>query len=261
MARIGNMTERHNKLLDILAVESAVSVTRLSALLDVSKETVRKDLDKLEKEGKISRIHGGAARIDRAQRIPFQVRESIAGEEKQRVASAAIHLIPENERIIIEGSTTSLFLCNELLNNLQLLKTLTIITDSLRIMQLLNNGEKCASLIFLGGLIDVEEERTRGYQTVEALKAYHADKAFISAAALDGEMNITAYREDDMLFQKQVVCSATKTYVMVNRSKYPLSALYFVCSAHRLNGIITDGTLEPHAIKLLQQHDTELIQA
>ena len=261
MARIGNMEERHQKILDILTTESATSVTRLSSLLNVTKETIRKDLSMLEEQGKISRIHGGAGRIDKTQRIPFQIRESIAGEEKRKVAIAASKLICENDHVIIEGSTTNLFLCSELLKDPDKLKTVTVITDSLRIMQLLDNGAKCKSLILLGGMIDVDEGRARGYQTVDALKTYQADKGFISAAALNDEMGITAYREDDMLFQKQVLHSAGKVYVLVNHSKYPSSALYFVCSASELTGVVTDGKLSVFAEAFLKESNTDLIQA
>lgn len=261
MARIGNMEERHQRILDILEDEPAMSVTRLASLLDVTRETIRKDLSALEEQGKITRIHGGAARIYKMQWIPFQIRESIAGEEKRRVAEAASRLICKNDHIVIEGSTTNLFLCGELLKDPEKLKTVTVITDSLRILQLLDNGAKCKSLIFLGGKIDVDEGRARGYQTVDALRSYQADKGFISAAALNDEMGITAYREDDMLFQKQVLRSAEKVYVLANRSKYPSSALYFVCDASALAGVVTDGKLSASAAEFLRENNTALVQA
>lgn len=259
MARLGDMENRHNRILDILAVEPATSVARLSSLLGVTKETVRKDLSLLESQGKVSRIHGGAARIDRPQHLPFQLRATIDEEEKKRIAAAASQLVCEGEHIIIEASTTNFLLCNALLQQPEKLATVTIITNSLRIAQLLENGAKCGKLIFLGGEMDAEEGRTKGSQVVATLSAYQADKAFLSVAALNRDLKITAFKEEDMLFQKKMLSCACRTYALVNSRKYPTSALYTVCEAGVLTGLITDAKFEAEAKQYLAIQHTDVI--
>ena len=71
MARIGDMNNRHERILNILANEAAASVTGLSDILGVSKETIRKDLQVLAEQGKVTRIHGGAALLDSSVNMPF----------------------------------------------------------------------------------------------------------------------------------------------------------------------------------------------
>lgn len=240
MARIGDMENRHNKILELLSKESVASVAYLSATLGVTKETIRKDLAYLYDAGKISRIHGGAALADT---MPFRVRKGIAEDEKRHIAACACEQICRKDSIIIESSTTNILLGDELLRQEDKLKTLTIITNSLRLALLLEFGRLCGKLFLLGGYADADEENCHGAQTVEALRQFHVDKAFLSAAAVDARMHMTAYKEHDMLFQRQAIACAADTYVLVNKKKIPSTALYHVCNLSEVTGVITDADL------------------
>ena len=101
MARTGDMDIRHERILDILSKESVISVTNLSNILGVAKETVRKDLKILAEQGKVIRIHGGAALLETPFNVPFTVRQNLDEIKKRRVAERASRLIYENESIII----------------------------------------------------------------------------------------------------------------------------------------------------------------
>lgn len=258
LARTGDMENRHKKILNMLAYESAASVAQLSAVLGVTKETIRKDLAQLCDSGKITRIHGGAALSDS---IPFQVRKTIAEDEKKCIAIAACDMIRDNESIIIESSTTNVLLSAELLKNPEKLQTLTIITNSIRIALLLELGEKCEKLYLLGGQTDAEEGNSFGVQTIEALKHFHADKAFLSAAAFDNQLNVTAYKEHDMLFQREAMLCARETYILVNKKKIPSTALFHVCKIEDVTGIITDAIFPEEQLEKLNKSKTIVISA
>ena len=220
MARTGDMDIRHERILDILSKESVISVTNLSNILGVAKETVRKDLKILAEQGKVIRIHGGAAR---------------------RVAERASRLIYENESIIIEGSTTNLALCEALMNTPEKLRSLSIITNSVKIAHMLDLGAKCRQLFLLGGRTDAQEGTIRGTFALAMLREIHADAAFISAAAIDQRLSVTAFKEDDMLFQRQAIASSNKAYILMNSSKFPSSSLYHVCKCQEIDGLVTDA--------------------
>lgn len=258
MARTGDMENRHKRIIGLLSREPVASVAQLSAALGVSKETIRKDLTILCDDGKINRIHGGAALVDT---MPFQVRKTIAEDEKRVIAGAAADLLEKDDSVIIEGSTTNVLLCTELLAQPDKLRTLTIVTNSVRIALMLDLGEKCRRLYLLGGRANADEGSSYGTQTVEALKGYHTDKAFLSAAALDARLNITAYKEYDMLFQKQAVLCANKAIVLVNRKKIPSAALFHVCSLREVACVVTDAALSGAQKEELNRSGTRLIQA
>ena len=255
MARIGDMNNRHERILNILANEAAASVTGLSDILGASKETIRKDLQVLAEQGKVTRIHGGAALLDSSVNMPFTIRQNVAEMEKRHVAECACQLIQENASLIIEGSTTSLALCEALLRAPEKLATLSLITNSIKIAQMLGLGAKCRKLFLLGGRTDAEEGVSRGKFVLSMLREFHADMAFISAAAMNQQMQIMAFREDDMLFQRQAIASASRTYVLMNASKFPSSALYSVCRCQEIDGLVTDAVLdEKNRMDLLEAH-------
>lgn len=260
MARTGDMGIRHKRILDILSKESAASVTGLSDTLGVAKETIRKDLRVLAEQGKVIRIHGGAALSDMPFNMPFTVRQNLDEIQKRQVAERASQLIYENESIIIEGSTTNLALCEALMDTPEKLKSLTIITNSVKIAQMLEFGSKCRQLFLLGGQADAQEGTTRGQFALSMMREMHADAAFISAAAMNQQLRVTAFKEDDMLFQRQAISIAGKAYVLMNSSKFPSSALYYVCQCQDLDGLVTDAELSDQECRVLLDAGTEYIR-
>lgn len=260
MARTGDMDIRHERILDILSKESVISVTNLSNILGVAKETVRKDLKILAEQGKVIRIHGGAALLETPFNFPFTVRQNLDEIKKRRVAERASRLIYENESIIIEGSTTNLALCEALMNTPEKLRSLSIITNSVKIAHMLDLGAKCRQLFLLGGRTDAQEGTIRGTFALAMLREIHADAAFISAAAIDQRLSVTAFKEDDMLFQRQAIASSNKAYILMNSSKFPSSSLYHVCKCQEIDGLVTDAILDEETSNLLLQTNTEYIQ-
>lgn len=261
MPRTSDMENRCQKILDILEQEGASSVTNLATALSVTKETVRKDLQLLAEQGKVSRIHGGAALSSTLPSIPFEERENLDTKEKRLVASAACALIEAGDSVLIEGSTTNSMLCEALLEDEELLRTLTVITNSMRIVQTLGGGGKCRMLFFLGGQMDPQESRACGKLTVTALQTFHVNKAFLSAAALDRQMRITAFREDDMLFQRQAISCADKTYILLNQSKFPSSGLFSVCSVYDVSGLVSDAPFDSAIIRQMETQQVQWIRA
>ncbi len=261
MARTGDMENRCQRILDILEQGGAASVTKLAASLGVTKETIRKDLQFLASQDKISRIHGGAALANAAPAMPFAERENLDTTEKRFVATAASRLVEAGDSILIEASTTNLLLCQALCQDEERLRTLTVVTNSVRMLQVLGGGAKCRMLFFLGGQMDTEEGRTSGRLTVSALQTFRVTKAFLSAAALDRQMRITSFRESDMLFQRQAIACADKTYVLLNRSKFPSSGLFPVCSVEEVSGLVTDAPFDGRLGDYLAQHQVEWVRA
>lgn len=261
MPRTGDMENRCQRILDILEREGATSVTDLATALGVTKETIRKDLQLLADQEKIARIHGGAALSSAVPSIPFEERENLDTKEKRLVAAAACDLIEAGDSVLIEGSTTNSMLCEALLENEERLRTLTVVTNSIRIVQTLGGGAKCRMLFFLGGQMDPQEGRACGKLTVSAMQTFHVNKAFISAAALDRQMRITSFREDDMLFQQQAIACADKTYVLINRSKFPSSGLFSVCSVYDVSGLVSDMPFDSSVIEQLEKNQVQWVQA
>lgn len=255
------MEARQEKILNILSNQGITSVLTLSQTLGVTRETIRKDLRSLENGGKVKRIHGAATLRDGAANMPFSLRETLAEDEKRQVAHIASAYIQKEDTIIIEGSTTTYFLCEDLMAEKTLAESLTVITNSIRVAQLFQMGEKCRALYLLGGYVDREEGCTRGKFGVDMLDSFKAGKAFISAAAIGEDFSVTAFKEEDMLFQRKAILCAEKTFVLANKSKLFHSALFNVCNLNDIYAFVSNAVLAPSLMEILRAKQVEFIQA
>ena len=107
--------ERQQRIIELLHEYGAVSVSKLSSEFGVAEETVRRDLEKLEKQEKLLRTHGGAVPVDDNKHEPsIDKRKKLNVEEKQSVARAAAELVVPGDTIFLDASTTTFFLAREL---------------------------------------------------------------------------------------------------------------------------------------------------
>ena len=123
--------ERKNEILSILQKEQRVLVAELSTRYQVTEETIRRDLEKLEKEGFVKKTYGGAvlnknSTID----MPLKIREKTNRKEKQKIAQTVASLIEDGESIMLDSSSTSLMIAQELKKK----KKLTVITTSVEVL-------------------------------------------------------------------------------------------------------------------------------
>ena len=122
--------ERRNEILAQLKAEGKVVVADLSKKYDVTEETIRRDLEKLEGEGFAERTYGGAVlRENDKEELPFLVRKRANVEAKKHIASKISEMIEDGERIMLDASTTALFVAKQIRSK----KNITVITNSIEI--------------------------------------------------------------------------------------------------------------------------------
>ncbi len=253
---------RREEILKLLETAPMIPVSELAALLGVTKETVRKDLAALEEQGLAVWRHGGAALTERSTApIPYALRESFHKEGKRRIAKAACALVQEGDSLLLESSTTIMALCQELLERAELLRTLTVITNSFYIAQLFEMGSLVRRFFFLGGWLTASEKATQGRYTYESLGRFHPDKAFLSGAALNEKMQLTAYYENDMCFQRESIQCAKSAVLLLDKAKYPAAGLFTVGDMSQVQHLVTDAEFSQHQQELLRKLGVNLIPA
>jgi DeoR family transcriptional regulator of aga operon len=164
--------ERRRRILELLETQERVTVEDLADQFDVSRVTIRGDLDELAHRGTLVRSHGGAIRrLDQAD-VRLSVKETLHHREKVRIAHAAARLIAENDTIILDSGTTTAEIANQMkgLN----LRAVTVITNGLNIaMQLA--GLPHVRVIMIGGVLRQMSYSTVGPQAEQVLSGLNAD--------------------------------------------------------------------------------------
>ena len=173
--------ERKNEILDKLRAEQRVLVSDLAEYYHVTEETIRRDLDKLEKEGYATKTYGGAILGNSTKTdLSYTIRNKTNVEAKNQIAAIASRLIEDGDHLMLDDSSTSLYLAKKLKEK----KGLTVITNSVELVVELS-GVEGWTIILTGGRLKPESLALVGDQTQQSLRRYHVDKAVMSCKGID----------------------------------------------------------------------------
>ena len=233
--------ERHNVIDQEIRKQGFVLVPGLSELLGCSEETIRRDLKEMEKAGKLVRTHGGAYLVEKYDKgYPIELRKSYLQHTKERLAEAAIALIKENDVVMLDASTTCLAIAAAILKRGM---TVTLVTNSLELCQLFADTTTNINLICVGGTF---RRRTMSFadpNTVEALRRYYADKAFISCPKVSAEFGLSDNHISEANVRKQMLHNAQRKILVADHTKFESNANILFEGMEELDVIITDQKL------------------
>ena len=249
---------RHHKIESFLKQKKAAKAAELATLLNVSIDTVRRDLEVLEKNGILKRVHGGAILQQNNQNVLnklFNEREVKNLEKKQEVASLAIELIEEGQAVALNGGTTTIEIAKVLVEKFQ---RLTIITNDLRIVSILG-ANKNFNIILTGGFYNHEEYTLYGKQCEQILADFNIDIALITVNALSLEQGLTDFRMHEVGVI-QTILSRTKYKVIVaDSSKFETSSYINICPLNNIDLIVTDSSLPLNIAEEYSKHNIRVL--
>lgn len=232
--------ERQSIILEELRAFNKVESSRLCNLLNVSEDTIRRDLQELEGKGQLKKVHGGAISLSY---IPsFRKREVIEIQTKHEIAKKAISLIEDDMVLIIDGGTSNL----QLMNLLPQDKKLTIFTNSIPVASKLCEYSNIDG-VMLGGNILSKGYTTIGPQAIEPLQEIHADMCFLGITSIDLDGLTEANRQETNI-KKAIIKASNKVATLTISDKIYTKQPFKVCDLNCLDVIITE--LDPTNPKL-----------
>lgn len=250
------VAERHKKLVSIVDEKGSSRVTELSKVFNVTEETIRRDLEKLEAEGKLKRSHGGAVSVKKGEaEAPYFEREIQNIQEKMAVAEEAVKHVSSKDRIVLDASTTAWYMAKILPD-----MPLTVVTNSMKVAMELSNREKI-TVISVGGTLLQKSLSFVGPQTTNALEHYHVSKAFISCQGIHAKRGISDSNEMQALVKKKMIEIADEVYLLADHTKFGLQALAKVASIDAIDFIITDSNTHKEQMPELQDSGVKVIRA
>ncbi|WP_278914380.1 DeoR/GlpR family DNA-binding transcription regulator [Streptococcus lutetiensis] len=211
MARILK-SKRKQLIMEKLSHDKLVRLDDLVSLLDTSESTVRRDLDELESERKLHRVHGGAELPHSLQEEFTNQQKSIKNiQEKMLVAKKAASLISNDDVVFVDAGTT-----NELLLGYLSQDNLTVVTNSIHHAAKL--VDKNIQTIIIGGHVKKSTDASIGAVAYEQIKQLNFDKAFLGINGIDEEFLTTPDMEEAVI-KKTVIENARKSYIVTDSSK------------------------------------------
>lgn len=237
--------ERRNQILEKLQANKKVVVSELSQTYEVSEETIRRDLEKLEKEGFAIKSYGGAV-LNESNNIelPLNLRKKKNVVGKQKIAQLINSIVSDKESLMLDASSTSVFIAKELKDK----KQLSIITNSIEIIMELFDAVDW-NVLSTGGLAKEGTFALVGPQTDRMLKSYHVDKAIISCKGLEMKIGVTDSDDLHAGNKKTMLDSATEKILAVDHTKFDNTAFVQIARFEDIDMVVTD---EKPDVKWLQ---------
>ena len=228
--------ERRKEILEKLMEEKRVVVSELSKKYAVSEETIRRDLEKLEQDGYATKSYGGAILNENVGfDMPLNVRSKRNVEAKQQIASLAAELIHDGDHIMLDASSTDLFLAKALKQK----KNLTVVTNSIEII--LEFSEIPGwTVISSGGNLREGYLALTGAQAETAMQSYYVDKAFISCKGMDRIRGIMDPVQEFATMKQAILRSSAKKYLLVDHTKFGRGAFAKSAEITDVGAVITD---------------------
>lgn len=229
--------ERRKAMLDIIRQNGRALVTELGTAFQVTEETVRRDLEELERRGLIVRTHGGAVSYDESlPELSAEVRETLNPQGKRKIAKKAANYINQGDTIFLDASTTVSFLAKEIKN----MSGLTVITNSLRVINELSKNDRIKLVCTGGTLVGDNNSFTGSTASGFVERNLFADKCFISVAGVTADGGMLESREDEAAI-KRIMCKNSKsTILLCDKTKLGRVRLYIIAPIVKAGIIITD---------------------
>ena len=246
--------ERRSLILERLERDGSVLVASLSAVFGVSEETIRRDLEKLEKSGFAERCYGGASFAGGRRELPYSVRKKSNVAGKQKIAAAIAESVPDGSFIMLDESSTSDFVARALSGK----RRITLITNSIETVVAMA-GEEDRSIMLTGGSLKHGVMSLTGRRTEDFIRGYHVDLAVISCTGVDLKTGFTDAGEDNALIKRAMMESADRVVLAADSSKLGKTAFAPIGRLTELAALVTDKEPDEEWKQALEEAGVKLI--
>lgn len=228
--------ERRNIILEKLNIDGKVIVATLAMEFNVTEETIRRDIEKLEKEGLATKTYGGAISTSSKNKdLPYNVRRKSNVDLKQKIAKVVAEMINDGDQIILDASSTSIFVARQIKNK----NNITLITNSVEI--LLELADKTGwTILSTGGSLREGAFSLSGGSAERMIRDHHVDIAICSAKGIHMNNGISESNEKDAEMKKAIFNSSDRRILVVDHTKFDKTSFIKVSDIRDVDTIVTD---------------------
>jgi len=246
--------ERRQSLVDILRKQPGLRVPELARALDISEGTVRNDLNALEEEGRLKRVHGGAVlnNQEQFQNISFVRRYNQNVAAKLAIAREAAHLVKDGDSILLDASSTAYYLAR----GLSECRRLRVMTNGFEVArELAQNSTN--TVILIGGVVNNDSASVTGLLSEQIIADMHIQKAFLACSGFSLERGMTEVHLAEAQLKRKVIESSQQLFALIDSSKFGKEDLTPFARPEKITRLFTDVGLSPEWISQLEQARVE----
>lgn len=226
--------ERFAKILEILSKDGRVQFDTMAVVLEVSEDTIRRDIEALHNNGLLSKVRGGAIPVIKNP-LSFVDRAGYVTGKKEVIALKAQQFIEDGQTIFMDGGTTNCSIAAKL----PIKSKLTIVTNNTALIPVLEN-HKNIKLILLGGLYNAQTQTTEGAKACDEISTYVADSYFLGTCGIDSTFGVTASFAGDADVKTAMHKFSKKTFALAVEEKLNTSETFRICPMEEIAVLITE---------------------
>jgi len=247
---------RQSEIFDIARAEGRVAVDDLSGRLNVTAQTIRRDLSELAGAGKLDRVHGGAVISSGVSNIAYEERRRLNAGAKAAIARACAAAIPNNSSLFLNLGSTTEAVARELLHH----QSITVITNNMNVANILVANESC-EIVVAGGVLRRADCGLVGDITSQIIDQFKVDFAIIGASGLDEDGDLLDFDLREIRVSKAIIGHARKTYLVSDSSKLSRDAPARIASLADIDAIFTEKPLPALLARKCAAWNTEVYLA
>ncbi|PST84327.1 DeoR/GlpR transcriptional regulator [Pedobacter yulinensis] len=226
--------ERLQKILDQIEKDGRVVLEELATLLQVSTDTVRRDIRELSDRGLLKAVRGGAV-MHAPEHPDFRERQSRDLQLKKTIARKALGFITPGQVLLAGSGTTVAAVMSALPRGIQL----TVVTNSFAVVNALEDHD-AVSVIFLGGEVNKRSFATAGHETIEAIRRFRADICLLGICSISLAMGITGFDHQEVLVERAMIETSKSVVVLSAYEKLETTDPFYICAANAVDVLITE---------------------
>jgi DeoR family glycerol-3-phosphate regulon repressor len=249
--------ERRERISAMVREASRASVDELAEVLQISRETVRRDLAVLSEQGVLRKVHGGAVHFQTARESPLDDRRAAARDEKLAIAAAAARLFEPGDSLLIDAGTTTTYFAEAIGR----IGSFAVITNSLAAAAELWKAPFRSDVYVLGGRYFGDGQEMLGPLTVEQIRAVRADHVVLTIGGMDDGGTCMDFNAEEAFVARAMIASARQVTVIADSSKLGRHALFQVCDAERIDRLVTDRAPPRQLAEALRAAEVEVVIA
>jgi DeoR family glycerol-3-phosphate regulon repressor len=250
------LNPRQRRLLDAVRLKGTISVEDLAIQLDVTPQTVRRDVKQMEEARLLARYHGGVGLPSSVKNIDYSQRQMLNSDAKRRIAAAVAAQVPNGCSLLINIGTTTEEVARALLEH----KGLHVVTNNLNVAATLADNSDC-EVIVAGGVVRGRDRGIVGEATIDFIRQFKVDIGIIGISGIDEDGSLRDFDAREVKVAQAIIEQSREVWLVADQDKFGRKALVRMAELAQIDVLFTDAAPPAAYKRVLQQAKVKVMVA
>lgn len=250
------LNPRQRRLLNQVRAQVTVSVEDLAQQLDVTPQTVRRDVKQMEQAKLLARYHGGVGLPSSVENIDYSQRQVLHSDAKRRIGAAVAARVPPGCSLLINIGTTTEAVARELVHH----NGLHVVTNNLNVAAILADNPQC-EVIIAGGVVRSRDRGIIGEATIDFIRQFKVDISIIGISSIEQDGTLRDFDPREVKVAQTIIEQAREVWLVADHDKFGRQALVRMAHLSQVAVLFTDAAPPPEMMAMLKEAEVEVVIA